>query len=326
MLHQGKRLLLACSCAGTHASTGDCQPARGLPLTVCCSSLQALACDEEEPCGALVLHVQPRPQAAGLEAAVYSGTAMELGGTGSIRVSFGFQSELHALPSAPADVAAFAASTIAASPEEWAPPSEFINLQLPLQPPRLNDARSSWGWRRAMVELHPAGAVHVQHKSGGVSWMTTAATFPDVEYCGFYMCAAVDNGSWRYMQQQHALMERQAELQAVAAAGEAPPEPSPAFREAFRDVEDWDGAAYRALAFAPVRDPREVFERRWRELRDRPAADLAAALTAMLQRAVSYRGDMPYPRQAPAPPAAAAGAAQAAGAAAAAAEEEMGDA
>lgn len=81
-----------CSCA--HARTDDCRHQHSLltpPHTCCpCPSLQVEVFHVNEPCGALVLHVQPRAQAVGPEVAVFSGSSSQHADT--TRVSVGTSS------------------------------------------------------------------------------------------------------------------------------------------------------------------------------------------------------------------------------------------
>lgn len=221
-------------------------------------------------------------------------------------------------------MAAFAASLIETTKSEWwDEEGQLVGLRLPLGPPGLVDVFRS-GWGRVTVEMHGHDAVRIEnvhHEEH--NWWSTQFVFREampempLESQG---CAEVVNASQRYARQQRELSMRRAQLQQAAAAGVPPPQLTPFFRNAFSDLEDWDSEAYAALAMAPVCDTRDSFEKRWRELRDRATADVAAALAAMLQRAISYRGRVRIPRPAPPPQG------EAGGAAGAAAEEEMGDA
>lgn len=80
------------------------------------------------------------------------------------------------------------------------------------------------------------------------------------------------------IRQQQAMKEREAA--AAAAAGGAMP-----------------GAAASAAASAPVQqlDSKEVFQQKWRPLRDEAMAELHTALLAMLWQAVRYRGRLAFP-------------------------------
>lgn len=198
---------------------------------------------DSDQCGALVLHLQPRPQAAGLEIAAYTGDVSMCCDVAD-RMTVDDQSELPATADA---LAAFAASMIETGPPHWLNSEGEISalgLRLPSQPPN----SGSSGWSSASVELHGPG---------------------DVEH-----------GESLLYDTDGRLVRRSKGL-------------------TFQNIyEVSDTPVYQEVRNASERtapDPPETFGQRWREARDRAADKLAAAMTAVLQRAVSYRGDIPPP-------------------------------
>lgn len=255
----------------------------------------------EEALGALALHVRPRPQPAGLEVAVYTGELYQRAdGCDSMTLNEE-RSELHAVPAGAAGVAAFAASVVETCPADWTeqqdddgrPVGPRMGLRLPTLPACKGGV--SGAWSRVEVSLHSPADVEPTtigiYSEGREPEMRAALAFEVYAKGGTPLTLEVVNGSQRYARRQRALREQREALQQAAASAAPPPPPSRAFQEAFADLRARDKEAYDALASAPVSDSPEAFEERWRQLRDQAMADLIATVTAVLQRAVSYRGE-----------------------------------
>ena len=194
-----------------------------------------------EECGALVLHLRPRPQAAGLEIVVHTGEARWCC-DGASRLTLDERREVHTVPATADALAAFSASVIETGPPHWLGEEGEVSawgVRLPSQPPGSGDEVDGWGWSRASVELHAAEDVEedevMQYRHGSLVKRSKGLEFQEI-------CEVSDTPVRRFVRN---------------ASVDTPP------------------------------DPPESFGQRWREARDRAAADLAAALTEVLQRAVS---------------------------------------
>lgn len=234
--------------------------------------------------------MRPRPQAAGLEISLYSGWTDEEGC--DIHLQPG---ALHAVPATDAGMAAFAARLVAGGPAS-SYEGEDVLLQLPQMP-----GTGSTAWELVQVEMFAAEEVKastVRDAWGGGTH--TKLTFPfhgDNKAAAYSMVA---NASKLYARAQASLKERLAQLQKAAVAGKQPPPIPAGFSYNLRHLSQEER---QRAACSPAPDPPELFGQRWKEGRDAADATLLAALTAVLQQALSFRGPIAHPAP-PLPPAA----------------------
>lgn len=249
------------------------------------SFIRILAHQGDLPALTLLLHVHPRPLAAGLEIAVYSGFAeLEENGQEATSTRISRHGAVYAVPCTPAGMEQFVSDLVALSPGEWGD-GEVCQLELPRVSPVQEE------WTSVVLHLLPPSAVQARPHEGPQPPSPTrlrvgmpTALFPDEALAA----AEVDNRAARYASSQEAL--RQA---AAASTGSR------------------SGAA---AAARPQPDSQTEFQAKYRRLRDEVMAELKTALLTMLRQALRFHGTLEFPGAPSLLPAAAAGAAGQAGA------------
>ena len=252
------------------------------PHQPCYIRLQAV--NEFGSAQTLLLHVRPRPLAAGLEVAAYPGYAMNEEGT---LVSLRRRGVLYALPTTDSGLERFAADVLAGGPsnvgEEGDPASGFV----------LSERASHYAaWWTARCDLHAPGDVQAAAlpPEAGLGQAFLGLRFPHLHESDAPLPLAsveLGNAADDYVSTQDARRsnKRKRESAVDGAAGEA-------------------AAAPAAL---PEPDSPAEYERKYRQLRDEAMAELTAALVTLLRHAARYRGTVEFEPPLPPAPAAAGG-------------------
>lgn len=233
-----------------------------------------------DPAHILLLHVRPRPLAAGLEIAVFSGETTDLDG---MDARIGRQGIVFTVQQTQAGLHRFVADLLASSPQMWGDNDNGpYRMTLPLQPSsffhswdsvELDLLRPSQVQRRAAQaggaapapadDADAALSVHISLPLNGDEW----APYAEVRNQAHRYACEQENLKQRLEQQQRKDKEQ-------AAALEQP-------------------------------DSSAAFDQRWRALRDQVMADLQDSLLAVLRQALRARGTVDlFPGGPPAPPAA----------------------
>ena len=242
-----------------------------------------------DPAQCLVLHVRPRPHAAGLEVAAYPGWLLSSDGEdGFDLIGLRRRGARYALPASSGGLAEFAADLLAAGPCDASgdgyPLPDFVLSQrvTPYTP-----------WALVRCGLYdPADVQPAAVPPGDPLGYTSALKFPSDYAPGAdaplaLASATVGNAADDYVSTQDARKsnKRKRESAVDGAAGEA-------------------AAAPAAL---PEPDSPAEYERKYRQLRDEAMAELTAALVTLLRHAARYRGTVEFEPPLPPAPAAAGG-------------------
>lgn len=226
---------------------------------------------EEAATLTLVLRVQPRQHAAGLEVAAHVGFAHD---EDEVSPTVASEGALYSVNRTWAGVAAFARDLVAAAPAQWDAEYRCESFRaLRLQP---EDEYGIWltGWGHVELELYPADAVVVD-QDPDVPEGQVRVRFPSVYYRppSLLATAMVPNGGESYAKDQRSLRGQAAHRAANSGAG---------------------GSGV-AAAHSRQPDSEEVQKATVRRLNAEATESLVGALAAMLRQACRYRGSQAFP-------------------------------
>ncbi len=180
------------------------------------SFIRLVAHHGDYPTLVLLLHVRPRQLAAGIEVAVYSGTAEDEEGT---QADVSRQGAVFAVQQTQAGLEQFAADLIASSPEEYDDGAGPCQLTLPLY----HSAVAGAAWDSVQLHLLPPSTVQASAQQGQLSPDWLSIVMPTLFTPREALAAAeVRNRATAYAHKQDALkrrLEQHKREQAAAAAG-----------------------------------------------------------------------------------------------------------